>query len=238
MVALLGDLGDVLAALGSSRCGTTLRRSLISSQCAATRPRHSTAPASRRSVACARSIRPSWRRRPRQGLEPGATTAEPTSAREWSEVFLPVPEAVGGARRFVSSALRTWGSLDPSWEASLLTSELATNTVVHGRSPFRLDVSRLQGVVRIAIEDTARTWPEQRLAASHDWTVAGCPSSRRWPNGVAAMRCPAARLPGRSCHRAAAASRPLSRALAGWCRSPRVRRDTSTTSVSYGASSL
>lgn len=89
-------------------------------------------------------------------------------AEEWSEVFLPVPEAVAGARRFVTSSLMAWGAPDLVWEATLLTSELATNAVVHGRSPFRLRVLRLPGSVRIAIEDAASTWPRQRVATSLD----------------------------------------------------------------------
>ena len=86
----------------------------------------------------------------------------------WSEVFLPVPEAVAPARRFASATLGSWGGPDLVWQASLLTSELATNAVVHGRSPFRLGVLRQSGGVRLAIEDMASAWPEIRAAGLHD----------------------------------------------------------------------
>ena len=96
------------------------------------------------------------------------TTARGHALEEWSEVLLPVPEAVASARRFVSSSLPAWSGPDVVWEAELLISELATNAVLHGRSPFRAGVSYAAGVVRIAVEDTAAAWPAQRVASAFD----------------------------------------------------------------------
>ena len=82
----------------------------------------------------------------------------------WSETFLPVPSAAAAARHFVTATLALWGEADLSWEASLVASELATNAVQHGASPFRASVSRTRGVVRIAVEDVAPGRPERRAA--------------------------------------------------------------------------
>ena len=82
----------------------------------------------------------------------------------WSETFLPVPSAAAAARHFVTATLGLWGLGDLSWEASLVVSELATNAVQHGASPFRASVSRTRGVLRIAVEDVAPGRPERRAA--------------------------------------------------------------------------
>jgi hypothetical protein len=84
-----------------------------------------------------------------------------------SGVFVPVPSAVAAARRFVTAVLRSWGQDDLVWDAALVTSELATNAVGHGDSPFRASVVRTEGVVRIGIEDIGPGWPQER-ASTHD----------------------------------------------------------------------
>jgi anti-sigma regulatory factor (Ser/Thr protein kinase) len=50
------------------------------------------------------------------------------------------PESVKAAREFVRAALGAWGLGDPDGAAALLTSELATNAVVHARTSYRLRV--------------------------------------------------------------------------------------------------
>ena len=89
--------------------------------------------------------------------------------RQRSEVFVPVPEAVGAARRLVANTLESWGVGHLVWEAALVTSELATNALRHGGSPFRAVVDRRAGVVRIAVEDAGPGLPERRTAAPHDF---------------------------------------------------------------------
>ena len=86
---------------------------------------------------------------------------------EEAGVFVPVPEAVSAARHFITSVLHAWGEEDILWDAAVVTSELATNALHHGASPFRASLSRAGGVVRLGIEDAGPGWPRQ-LPASRD----------------------------------------------------------------------
>lgn len=95
-----------------------------------------------------------------------ALDAADAADRERSELFVPVPEAVPAARRFVVATLEQWGEDALASDAALVTSELATNAVRHGASPFRAVVSRDSGVVRVAIEDVGPGWPELRAATA------------------------------------------------------------------------
>lgn len=70
-----------------------------------------------------------------------------------SAVFVPVPQAVAAARRFVTLVLESWGERDLLADAALITSELATNAVRHAVSPFRTVVDRSRAGVRISIAD-------------------------------------------------------------------------------------
>ena len=85
-----------------------------------------------------------------------------------SEVFVPVPEAVAALRRFVTGVLELWGESPLVWDATLVASELATNAVRHGGSPFRASIGRGDGVVRIGVEDVGTGWPQQRTADVED----------------------------------------------------------------------
>lgn len=77
-----------------------------------------------------------------------------------SEVYLPVPAAVPATRRFVSEALCSWGLAGLIDDAQLITSELATNSVNHGMSAFRVRVQHTAGIVRISIQDIGLNRPE------------------------------------------------------------------------------
>jgi hypothetical protein len=88
-----------------------------------------------------------------------------------SEVFLPVASAIPAARRFVHDVLGAMGVQHVAWDAAVVTSELATNAVRHGASPFRASVSRVDGAVRIAVEDVAPGWPDRVVPSLSD--VAG-----------------------------------------------------------------
>lgn len=85
-----------------------------------------------------------------------------------SEVFLPVPEAVPALRRFVTAVMELWGEEHLVWDATLVASEMATNAVRHGESPFRAVISRNAGVIRIGIEDIGPGWPAHRNARLDD----------------------------------------------------------------------
>lgn len=88
------------------------------------------------------------------GLEEGDATS--------SWVFVGAPEAVAAARRFVADTLMSWGETHLVWEATLIVSELATNAVIHGGSPFRASLDRAAHVVRIAVEDVGPGLPRSR----------------------------------------------------------------------------
>jgi anti-sigma regulatory factor (Ser/Thr protein kinase) len=83
-------------------------------------------------------------------------------------VFVPVPEAVAALRRFITDVLERWGEEDLVWEATLVASELATNAISHGDSAFRASIGRLDGVIRIGIEDVGAGLPRQRTARIDD----------------------------------------------------------------------
>jgi hypothetical protein len=85
-----------------------------------------------------------------------------------SGVLVPVPAAVAAARHFVVDVLRSWGRRDLAGDAALVISELATNAVTHGGSPFRARVHREQDTVRVSVEDVAPSWPERQDALPTD----------------------------------------------------------------------
>lgn len=68
-----------------------------------------------------------------------------------SQEFEPEPTQVGAARRFVSSSLASWG-LDPG-DVPLMVSELATNAVLHARSPFTVTLIRRGCRLRVEVFD-------------------------------------------------------------------------------------
>lgn len=70
-----------------------------------------------------------------------------------SRVFLPVPEAVSSSRHFIVSSLGLLGADHLVQDAALIISELASNAVVHARSPFRVSVDESADVVRISVQD-------------------------------------------------------------------------------------
>ena len=120
---------------------------------------------------------------PPSGYATGAPAADATIA-EYSQVFLPVPEAVAAVRRFVTEVLTHWSELDLVTDATLVASELATNAVLHASSPFRVSVDRSVGVICIAIQDSTSEPAEQQDAGHHDGSGRGMviveALSRRW----------------------------------------------------------
>ena len=65
-----------------------------------------------------------------------------------SQSFLVERRSVGAARRFIVAALDDWGLFGLAHVALLLTSELATNALLHARTEFQV---------------TARYWEGKRL---------------------------------------------------------------------------
>ena len=85
-----------------------------------------------------------------------------------SSVHLPVPAAVAAVRCFVRETLTAWDLEHLVGDAILITSELATNAVTHGSSPFRASVAREEGVVRVSVEDGSSAWPRLHHAGPGD----------------------------------------------------------------------
>jgi anti-sigma regulatory factor (Ser/Thr protein kinase) len=69
--------------------------------------------------------------------------------------------AVRDARRFVVRVVTAWDAADPD-HVALLTSELATNAVIHAGSTFTVTVRRLDGAVRVDVADASAQVPRRR----------------------------------------------------------------------------
>lgn len=91
-----------------------------------------------------------------------------------SKVFVPAPEAVAGARHFIAEALHAWGQgsslID---DAMLLTSEMATNALVHAHSPFRMSVAMTRGALTVSVQDATSRTPELRMVDARSATGRG-----------------------------------------------------------------
>ena len=74
------------------------------------------------------------------------------------------PTSVGAARRFVRDVLMLRGVDDEVVDTvELLTSEVVTNAIVHGRSGPQLVVDMGDDVVRVAVRDLSPEVPVARL---------------------------------------------------------------------------
>ncbi len=72
------------------------------------------------------------------------------------------PLSVGRARRFASATLQAWGIDGTVVETCvLLVSELATNAVLHARTPFTVVIDRSRGV-RVEVHDEDPRPPHTR----------------------------------------------------------------------------
>lgn len=86
-------------------------------------------------------------------------------------LFAPTPQVLGEVRAYVRAALRGRADAQLLGVAELVVCELATNAVVHARSPFRVSVVPLPGeppAVRIAVEDTSAATPRVVLRGDGD----------------------------------------------------------------------
>ena len=63
------------------------------------------------------------------------------------------PSSVAQARHFAHAALKAGGATDADWPVTQVVSELATNAVVHARTPFVLSISHDASHVRVAVTD-------------------------------------------------------------------------------------
>lgn len=155
MVAVLWDLGDVLAAIRLEQLWNELGEELPFSllcgyhSAAVSGPEHAEA---LHEVCHLHSA----------VLRPPAPAEPPLEA---SARFHPSPDAPRTARRFAIEALRGWGYrpelLD---DAELVVSELATNATVHARSAFSVTVRSEEEQVRLSVSDASAVAPFVREA--------------------------------------------------------------------------
>jgi anti-sigma regulatory factor (Ser/Thr protein kinase) len=68
------------------------------------------------------------------------------------------------ARHFIGDVLKQWGfSRKLLDDAQLVLSELATNAVIHARSPFSVLVRSDDSRLRLAVQDSSRVMPTCRF---------------------------------------------------------------------------
>jgi hypothetical protein len=78
------------------------------------------------------------------------------------------------ARRFVTETLTAWGHADVVDDAAVITTELATNAVIHARTNFTITISRLPGgAIRLAVRDASLLPLQQRRPAPFDGSGRG-----------------------------------------------------------------
>ncbi len=82
--------------------------------------------------------------------------------------FASDPASVPAGRRFVAALLEDWACTHLTDTATLLTSEILTNAVVHGLGPVRLRVRRTDTEVAVIVSDRGRYQPQPRLADPTD----------------------------------------------------------------------
>jgi anti-sigma regulatory factor (Ser/Thr protein kinase) len=86
----------------------------------------------------------------------------------------PLVSSVPKAREFASAAMRELGGDEPAAErAKLLVSELATNVVLHARTPMRLSACRSHGHVRVEVRDDEPCLPEPVTTPADPYATSG-----------------------------------------------------------------
>jgi anti-sigma regulatory factor (Ser/Thr protein kinase) len=89
-----------------------------------------------------------------------------------SREFSPIPASVSGARRYVERVLRSCPP-DVVDRVQLITSELATNCVVHARTPFEVLVTSGDGEIKVEVRDSSRQQPVPRRPRNDEPTGRG-----------------------------------------------------------------
>jgi anti-sigma regulatory factor (Ser/Thr protein kinase) len=155
MVALLWDAGNVIAAIELEELWNELGREFeFSLLCgyhnsSASEPEHAGA----LQQVCHLHSSVLRHDQPHAGVDP---------AEVWCR-FPPDPAATQAARRFVAGALAEW-DLDERLldDAQLVATELATNAVLHARSPFLVVVRVDDAAVRLTVHDNSPAQPRVR----------------------------------------------------------------------------
>lgn len=121
--------------------------------------------------------------------------------------------SVRDARSLVVSTLRSWQMTELERTASLLTSELATNAVVHGGTPYRITIELGPPNLRVLVEDRSHTLPCRRPPDPSAISGRGLSMVDAFALDWGARRAPMARSSGSTSpqRRARRASSPASR---------------------------
>lgn len=86
----------------------------------------------------------------------------------------PTVDSVGVGRRLVAEALSEWDLESLAYTATLLTSEVLTNSLLHARTPIVLTVERSSPTtVTISVHDESRLVPRRRRHAQDATTGRG-----------------------------------------------------------------
>jgi MEDS: MEthanogen/methylotroph, DcmR Sensory domain len=91
-----------------------------------------------------------------EAAEPAGTG---TGSNERTRTFAPSSRAPRDARHFVADTLRSWGYDELVPSASLVTTELVTNTVIHAASDAVVTITSTGDTVRVAVRDFSRATP-------------------------------------------------------------------------------
>ncbi len=101
-------------------------------------------------------------------IAPSPPASWPSNGGPQTALFAPSATSPSHARFFVGQVLSRWGCDALAPDAVLVTSELATNAVLHARSVFRVSLELSPAALRIEVHDTDRTLPQPRDAAPRD----------------------------------------------------------------------
>lgn len=92
---------------------------------------------------------------------------------EVQQRFVAGPKSVGDARRFVRRVLAVWDAEDWAEPASAAVSELATNSVLHARTGFAVELSFQGEILRIGVSDGSSRAPVAKAHSAHATTGRG-----------------------------------------------------------------
>jgi anti-sigma regulatory factor (Ser/Thr protein kinase) len=90
----------------------------------------------------------------------------PAETRDARVTLPPAADSVSASRRFVAESLERWGYAILGNDVVLTVSELASNAVLHARTPFAVSVSERDGMIRVGIEDTNAELPRPERPAT------------------------------------------------------------------------
>ena len=90
-----------------------------------------------------------------------------------SATFGPEFESVRSARQFVRDVLERWRLEDREPPASVLVTELCSNSVLHARGAFTVSLTSEENVLRIAVRDSSRRLPAEKSHSQRAMTGRG-----------------------------------------------------------------